>query len=249
MLVRGDDTRYDPPQMSRRTLLVLVLLAAASTASAATPPQRYHLELEANPAAPFPYLSKFGTDIEVHVYPAGVRLEALWLNSFSKNGAQAVTVANPLGRMYVDVPIAEIAPTLRKLAGSDAGVEKVAVPLRSPVIVKGKIAGVDASRYRLVYGREAWIDIWTTTAIPENPQFRRISEQLIAGISPGAAKLAKALPGTPLQIDLNFRRFKNVQLLKVKELTFNVSAADEKDALELGPVYVKAPFLEKLFEH
>src|SRR5690349_3750285 len=96
MLVRGDDTRYDPPQMSRRTLLVLVLLAAASTASAATPPQRYHLELEANPAAPFPYLSKFGTDIEVHVYPSGVRLEALWLNSFSRNGASAVSVANPL---------------------------------------------------------------------------------------------------------------------------------------------------------
>jgi hypothetical protein len=233
--------------MSPRILLVFVLLVAASIASAATP--RYHLELEANPAAPFPYLSKFGTAIELHVYPSGVRVEALWLNSFSKNGAPAVTVANPLGRMYVDVPIAEIAPILRKLAGSDAGVEKIAVPLRSPVILRGKIAGVDASRYRLIYGREAWIDIWTTTAIPENPQFRRISEQLIAGISPGAAKLAKAIPGTPLQIDMNFRRFKNVQLLKVKELTFNVSAEDEKDALELGPVYMRAPLLEKLFEH
>ena len=54
---------------------------------------------------------------------------------------------------------------------------------------------------------------------------------------------------TPLQIDMNFRRFKNVQLLKVKELTFNVSAEEEKDALELGPIYVRAPLLEKLFEH
>ena len=230
--------------MSPRALVLLALAFLASTASAAP---RYHLELEANPAAPFPWLSKFGTAIEVHVYPSGVRVEALWLNSFSKNGAPAVTVANPLGRMYVDVPIAEIAPILRKLAGSDTGVERIAVPAQGPVL-RGKVHGIDATRHRLIYGRDAWIDIWTTTAIPENPQLRRLTDQLVAGISPGASKLAKSISGTPIHIELNFRRFKKVELLKVKELTFDVSAEDEKDALELGPIYVRAPLLEKLFE-
>src|SRR4051812_46878622 len=90
-------------RMSPRLLPLLVALAVFPALAQAAPP-RYHLELEANPAAAFPYLSKFGTSIELHVYPSGVRAEALWLNSFSKNGAPAVTVANPLGRMYVDIP-------------------------------------------------------------------------------------------------------------------------------------------------
>ncbi len=229
--------------MSPRLLFILVLALASPAFGAA----RYHLELEANPAAAFPYLSKFGSSIEVHVYPSGVRVEALWLNSFSKNGAPAVTVANPLGRMYVDVPVTEIAPTLRKLAGDDAGVEKIAVPERGPA-VKGKVHGIDATRHRLVYGPQAWVDIWTTSTIPENPQLRRIADQLYAGISPGTAKLARTIPGTPLHIELNFRRFKKVALLKVKQLDFDVSAEDEQDALELGPVYVRAPLLERLFQ-
>lgn len=232
--------------MSPRLVLVLLTLAASLAATAAPTP-RYHLELEANPAAAFPWLSKFGTSIDVHVYPSGVRAEALWLNSFSKNSAPAVTVANPLGRMYVDVPVAEIAPLLRKLAGAEAGVERIAVPARGPV-VKGKVAGIDATRHRLVYGPQAWIDIWTTDAVPENPQLRRISEQLVAGISPGAAKLVRAIPGTPVHVELNFRRFRKVALLKVKQLTFDVDAEDEQDELELGPLYVRAPLLEKLFQ-
>ena len=83
----------------------LALLLAVS-AVAATPPRPYHLELEATPEAAFPWLGRVGK-VEIHVYPQGVRSDALWLNAFSKNGSSAVTVANPLGRMYVDVTIAE----------------------------------------------------------------------------------------------------------------------------------------------
>lgn len=234
--------------MSRRSLLILSAFLLIPVISPAAAPPRYHLELEANPAAAFPSLSRFGTSIELHVYPSGVRSEALWLNAFSKNGAPAVTVANPLGRMYVDVPVAEIAPLLRRLAGADGGVERMSVPTRGP-ITKGKVSGIDATRHRLVYGPAAWIDVWTTTAIPENPQLRRISERLVEGISPGTAKLARAIPGTPVHVELNFRRFKKVALLKVKKLTLNVTAEDEKDALELGPVYMRAPLLERLFQH
>ena len=52
----------------------------------AAPPPAYHLELEANPAAPFPFLGKFGT-ITLHVFPSGVRAETFWLQRF---GAAAV---------------------------------------------------------------------------------------------------------------------------------------------------------------
>ncbi|HEV7243113.1 MAG TPA: hypothetical protein VGQ36_28060 [Thermoanaerobaculia bacterium] len=231
--------------MSPRPLLIFIVFIAAT--SSAAPPRRYHLELEANPAAAFPYLSKFGTTIELHVYPSGVRAEALWLNSFSKNGASAVTIANPLGRMYVDMPVAEIAPLLQKIAGAAGSIEQNATPLRGPKM-KGKVQGIDATRYRLIYGAEAWIDLWTTTAIPENPQMRHITEQLVSGISPGTASVARSLPGTPVYVEINFRRFKKVPLLKVKQLTFDVSAKEEQDALELGPVYMRAPLIDKLLD-
>ena len=227
--------------MSRVLLVLVFTVLTVVPASAA---QRYHLELEANPAAVFPYLGRFGA-VELHIYPSGVRAEALWLNGFAKNAAPSVTVANPLGRMYVDVPIAEISSILQKLAGEDGSVERGSVPSRGPT-AGGKVHGIDATRHRLVYGPAAWIDYWTTTAIPENPQFRRIADQLVAGISPGTATVSRTIPGTPVYIELHFRRFQNVTLLKVKELTFNVSEEDEKDALELGPVYMKAPLLDRV---
>ncbi|HYC90782.1 MAG TPA: hypothetical protein VEO54_16310 [Thermoanaerobaculia bacterium] len=34
--------------------------------------------------------------------------------------------------------------------------------------------------------------------------------------------------------------------LELKELTFNVSEEEEKDALELGPLYMKAPLLDRV---
>jgi hypothetical protein len=226
---------------------VVFVLSAVLSLAAYGAPRRYHLELEANPAAAFPWLSKFGTSIEIHVYPSGVRAEALWLNSFSKNGAPSVTVANPLGRMYVDVPVAEIASVLRKLAGDDAGVERRAVAQRGPV-TKGRVAGIEARRHRLMFGPQAWIDVWTTTAIPENAQLRRIADQLVTGVAPGTAPLMRTIAGTPVYVELNFRRFRKVPILKVKQLTFDVDAEEEQDALELGPVYVRAPLLERLFQ-
>lgn len=224
------------------SFLRVVLVLSAVTASAA--PQRYHLELEANPAAAFPYLRKFG-EVEVHLYPSGVRTEALWLYAFSKTGAADVIVANPLGRMYVDMSVREIAPTLMKLAGAAGALERGLAPVPGPT-VRGKVSGIDATRHRLVYGPAGWIDVWTTDVIPENAQYRRIVDQLVGGISPGTAAVARKLPGTPIFVELNFRRFQKVPLLKVKKLTFDVDPEDEQDALELGPVYMRAPLLDKL---
>lgn len=221
-----------------RCLLILVLAFPLFAA------QPYHLELEASPAAVFPYLGKFG-DVELHVYAGGVRAEALWLNSFSRNGASDVTVLNPLGRMYVEVPVAEIPSILRKLSGNAAGHERSAVPAIGPSI-SGKVGSIAATRHRLVYGAQAWIDVWTTTAVPENAQLRRIVNGLLEGIAPGTARAASRLPGTPVFIELNFRRFKKVPLLKVKKLT--MSADDEEDALTRGALYMRGSVLEKLWD-
>ena len=233
------------PRSRNQTVLKGAAFAAALFVSlpllAAQP---YHLELEASPAAVFPYLGKFG-DVELHVYSGGVRAEALWLNSFSKNGAKDVTVMNPLGRMYVEVPIEEISPILTRLAGKEAGVERSAEPSMGPTL-HGKVGTLAATRHRLVYGPDAYIDVWTTKAVPENAQLKRIVNQLLHGISPGTAKVAAKLAGTPLYVELNFRRFKKVPLLKLKKLT--MSADDEEDALTRGPLYVRASVLEKIFE-
>src|SRR4051794_32618651 len=94
-----------------------VFLALVAASLQAAPPPAYHLELEANPATPFPFLGKFGT-VTLHVYPAGVRAETFWLNGFSRNGTNAVTVENPLGRMYTDVPVTQISAILHKIATS-----------------------------------------------------------------------------------------------------------------------------------
>lgn len=226
-----------------RRLLPLVLVLATASLSAAEPPRPYHLELEANPAAPFPWLSKFGK-IGLHIYRGGVRADSIWLDSFSRNGDANVTVLNPLGRMYVDIPIAEIAPTLTKLAGT-GGVERVAKP-ELGLVTKGKVAGITATRHRLMYSSQAWIDYWTTDQIPENPQLTAIVHELVAGISPGTAEVAKTIKGTPLFVELNFRRYKKLPILYVKKLTW--SADDEEEALKLGPIYARATVLEAIWK-
>ena len=45
-------------------------------------------ELEATPAAAFPYLGRFGA-VDLHVYATGVRADLLWLKGLSTNGAAA----------------------------------------------------------------------------------------------------------------------------------------------------------------
>jgi len=219
-------------------LLPLVFLVALPLAAA---PRPYHLELEATPAAPFPFLSKFGT-VTLHVYPAGVRAETFWLNGFSRNGTRSVTVENPLGRMYTDVPLTEIGTILHKL--STSGVAAMA-PAIGPVI-GGKVHGIDAYRHRLVYGPQAWIDIWTTNAIADSPQLRTIVQEFVRGLNPATANAMKSIPGVPLYVELNFSHYHKLPLLRVKDLTFDASG--ENDALSVGRIYFKAPLLDSIWK-
>lgn len=223
-----------------RFFFSIAMLAFAVRLSGAQP---YHLELEASPEAVFPYLGRFG-NVEIHVYAGGVRGEALWLNAFSRNHAKSVTVMNPLGRMYIDVNVAEIASILTRLAGAAGAVERDAAPMMGRTL-RGEVRGIPATRHRLVYGTDAWIDVWTTDVIPENAQLRRIANQIVSGISPRTGQVAAAIPGTPIYVELNFRRFKKVTLLRLKKLTH--TADDEADALTRGALYVHVSVLEKLF--
>jgi hypothetical protein len=218
---------------------ILVLLSLVSPAAA----QPYHLELVATPESVFPYLGRFG-NVELHVYAGGVRAEALWLNAFSRNNAEAVTVVNPLARMYVDVQVDEIASILTRLAGAAGSAERKAVPIVGPKLA-GEVKGIRATRHRFVYGPDAWIDIWTTDVIPTNRQMQRIITQVVSGISPETGVLASKIPGTPIYVEMNFRRFKKVTLVRLKSLKH--TADDEEDALTRGSLYIRASVLEKLF--
>ncbi|HEX6639898.1 MAG TPA: hypothetical protein VF215_02235 [Thermoanaerobaculia bacterium] len=205
--------------------------------------QPYHLELEATPAAVFPYLGRFG-NVALHVYSGGVRADALWLHAFSRNDAAAVTVVNPLARMYVDVQVADIASILTKLAGAAAGIERAGKPLLGPTS-RGEVQGIAATRHRLLYGPEAWIDVWTTDVVPANRQMQRIVRQIVSGISPHTGPFLDKLTGTPIYVEVNFRRFKKITLLRPKKLSRTVD--DQEEALTLGKLYLRATVLEKLF--
>jgi hypothetical protein len=219
-------------------LLVFALAVVGATRSA---PRKYHLELEAYPAAPFPYFSKFGT-IDLHVYPGGVRAESFWLNGFSRNGTKTITVMNPVARMYTDMPLTQITKMVSEASSNDP-LAASAPPVDGPLA--GKVGALRASRYRLMYGPGAWIDVWTTTDVPENVQLRSIVDSLVRGISPPTADVTRRLPGTPVYVELNFNRFKKLPFLKLKKLTWN--NAGETDALKVGSYYIRAPLIDAVW--
>lgn len=220
----------------------LTLLPALLFAAPPPPVRPYHVALEANLAAPFPFLSKCGA-VDIDVYPQGVVADSIWLDGFAKSGSPDVVVMNPIARMYAAVPVAQVAPTLARLTS--------ALPERSAVGVlagatKGTIKGFDATRYRVSYGPEAWVDVWTTNVVPPNAQFRSIAVEFVRGVAPETAKLMNSFPGTPVYVELNFRRFKKVPILKLKSITFG--EVPESDAFEVGTVYFKAPFVDSILK-
>ena len=229
----------------QRSSLGAALVAAllVSFSAFAAPPPKYHLHLEAYPAAPFPYLGRFGK-VDIHVFRGGVRAETVWLNAFSRNGTRELTVLNPYGRMYFDMPVTNIASMLAKLGGTRERPGFAPPPVSPPV--RGKVKGLDATRYRIMYAPQAWIDLWTIDSIPENPQLRLIVDELVAAISPSTAAAARRIPGTPVYVELNFSHYRKLPLLRLAELKFDDEG--EVDALKVGRLYIKAPFADAIFK-
>lgn len=242
--------RSSTAHLSRAAQVAALLLCAASVFAAtpakpAAPPAKpYHLELEANPAAPFPFLGKFGV-VHLHVYPSGVRADTTWLNGISRTGTDSITVLNPALKMYTDVPISEIGNLLAKIGGMNTRKTFEAIANVEPP-VKDKVGGLDVMRYRARYTQTAWIDVWTTVAIPQNPQLKAIVDQVVYNISPGTGALTRYIPGTPVQVELNFTNFKKVQLVSLKSL--KMDAAGEADALATPAAFAKAPMLDEVWK-
>jgi hypothetical protein len=219
-----------------RVLAALLICCLVQPAYSA--PRPYHLELDANLGAVFPKFGRFG-NIRIHVYPAGVRADSSLLNAFSRNGERSLTVLKPMVRMYTDVTFSEMAAMIA--AGTDEfeDVPRVIGPMA------GKVGPLTAMRYRLQYNKTEWIDVWTTREVPVNAQFRLVIDAAIRGLSERSAALVRKIPGTPVYIELNFRGYKKVALLKLRRLTRN--NAGETAALNLGNYYFRVPVLDAIW--
>lgn len=243
------------PSISTLMTLFLVALQAGGAARtpAGTAPARrqpaaapYTLELEVNPTATFPALSKFGT-IDVTLYPGGVRAESLILHAFSKTGSPEMTVLAPLSRLYTEVPIGQARNIFLNLTNSDDEIMPGLgeFPIDSKVLV-GKVRDIPARRYRVLLGDNSWIDVWSTTVIPENPQFKRLQMELVSAISRPAAMLVRKIPGTSIYIELNTQHYKKVPILRLKSLVRSTDGQTE--AFQRGRFYVRAPMVDMLWK-
>ena len=222
----------------RRRLLASALFVLFLVPSADSATRPYHVELDADLGAVFPTFGRFG-NIRIHVYPAGVRADSSLLNAFSRNGAKALIVLKPMVRMYTDVALTEM--TAMIAAGTDEfeDVPRIVGP------TAGKVGSLAAMRYRLQYNKTEWIDVWTSRDIPVNTQFRAVIDAAIRGLSERSADVVRKIPGTPVYIELNFRGYNKVALLKLRRLTWN--NAGETAALNLGNYYFKVPMLDAIW--
>ena len=55
-----------------------------------------------------------------------------------------------------------------------------------------------------------------------------------------------AIHGTPLYVELNFRRYKKIPLVTMKKITWSIDGQD--DALKTGTLYFKAPLLDSIWK-
>lgn len=242
------------PNFSTLMTLFFVALQAggaarppASTAVAHRPALTapYTLELEVIPTSSS-YLERFGT-IDVTVYPGGVRAESLILNLFSRNGSSQVTLLSPISRLYTEVPVAETRNILLKLTNSQGEIVPglAEFPIDSKVVV-GKVRGVPAKRYRILMEAGSYLDVWSTTAIPENQQFKRLQTEVVSAFSRPAANLVRKIPGMSIYIELNTEEHEKVPVLRLRSLVR--SNEGESEALQRGRFYIKAPMVDLLWK-
>lgn len=227
---------------SLTTVALLFLFLTVSAAASDKPRESYALHLEARPSAPFPFLDKLGR-VQIAVYPEGVRADSRWLGGFVRAGDDTVRIENPALRLYTDSSL----DTLRRFFVS-LSPEKESMALGELEVRKtgrtGTIKKLPASCYRIILGETAWIDVWTTQAVRSSRPYQILQSQLLAAVSPDLEKAARRIPGTPLHVVLNTRRFPDTVLLTTREVYF--SSAGNEDALQTGRFFLKAPSLDRL---
>ena len=194
----------------------------------------FHLRLESNVAAAFPLMKRFGT-ITIDVYPAGFRATTIWLRAFSRN-PRTITLENPLSRTYVERPMSAIGDIVRFGAGRSTN---IGAP-RTVQVHKGKAAGLPSHRFRLIYDRTNFVDVWTTTALGPTPAFRAFAEELVRALSPRSAAVLRSVTGTPIYVELNSEEHRKLPVVVPKWIVWN--AAGEAAALRVSPWMFPAPF-------
>lgn len=225
----------------RQLVLLLVLLVVSTQAAVA---QAYRVDLELTPAAPFPFLSKFGT-IDVQVYPGGVRTEALLIHAFSRNGDKSVTLEYPLSRIYYDIPVSSVRPTLLQLARAKNEIMPGMKEFPVEYVGSGTVRGVAAKCYRIRLGPEAHINVWTTSAVPRNPQFELLLAESLRAVSRTTPALLGKVPGLPIYVELNTTRFKKFTVLRLKQIVR--SGTGEENAFKTK-FMIRAQFVEDLLK-
>ena len=105
---------------------------------------------------------------------------------------------------------------------------------------------MSAKRYRLIYGPDAWIDIWTSQFMPENAQLKMIVDGFVRGVAPGSANALRAIPGTPIYVEMNFEHYKKMPLVWMTSFVANNDGEDK--ALRVGRFYFKVPLLDAIWK-
>ncbi len=213
----------------------LFILLAVSAAKAAAAQRPFHVRLESNAAASFPLLRRFGTST-IDLFPAGFRVKTIWLRGFSRNGSRTFTVENPVSRTYVVMPMSEVGGIVHALGGQPID----AVPPGRIQVMNGTVRGLPARRFRLLYGGDEFIDVWTTSALGATPEYRAFVIEIVRAISPPSAAVVKGIPGTPLYVEANVGKHRKVVVLRPRSVAYNRDG--ESDALRIGQFMFPAPF-------
>ena len=230
--------------ISSALLLISLLLALPSPAAAdaTRPSDRYSLRLEARPSAVFPFLDKLGR-VQIAVFPQGVRADSLWLGGYLMAGSETVRVENPALRVYTDATYG----ALRKLF-SGLGPEQEPMKLGELEVRKtgrkGTIKNLPVQCYRIVLGKKAWIDVWTTEAIQRSRPYQDLQTQVLMTVSPDLARAARKIPGTVLHVVLNTNDHPETTLLSTREVYR--SSAGHEEVLRTGRFFLRVPSLDRL---
>ena len=179
-------------------------------------------------------MGRFGT-ITGDLYSGGFRIKTLWLRGFSRNGSRSVTVENPVTRTYTKMRMTEVRKLIRSLGGHPTS---KAAPRRIDVS-SGTVARIAAQRYRLVYDNDEFIDVWTTSTLGPTPEFRAFLDEFVIALYPQAAASFRAIPGTPIFVEVTMGRYRKLVIVRPLGLTF--SRAGEDKALRVSPWMFPTP--------
>lgn len=204
-------------------MLALVLAAA------------FHLQLQSNAAESFPLMKRFGA-ITIDIYPKGFRATSIWLRGFAINGQNAITIENPISRTYTKQPMSGIGDMVRFIGGKPVvGAAPIAVQ-----ITTGNVGKLPSRRYRLIYAKNDYVDVWTTSALGPVPAFRSAVDEIVRAVAPGSIAVLRKIPDTPVYVEFNMGPHRKVAMVRTIRVAANT--AGEADALRVSPWMFPAPF-------